>query len=158
MAAKNSYRLGILSDTHGLLRPETEKALQGVDQILHAGDIGSPAVLKTLSEIAPVTAIRGNVDRGHWCRHLPETAVVEIGEARLYIVHNLETLDLDPHAAGFSSVIYGHTHSANQDMRAGVLYFNPGSAGPRRFHLPVTLGYLEIRHTQVWGEIVPLLI
>ena len=156
MAAKRIHRLGILSDTHGLLRPEAVKALQGVDRILHAGDIGSHVVLKELSKIAPIEAIRGNVDREPWCRHIPETAVVEIGEALLYIVHNLEAIDLDPRAAGFSGVIYGHTHSASQFTRNGVLYFNPGSAGPRRFHLPATLGYLEIRHNQVLGEIVPL--
>lgn len=154
---KRIYRIGVLSDTHGLLRPEAVKALHGMDRILHAGDIGSPAVLDALLKIAPVTAIRGNVDREPWCQHLPETAVVEVDGAKLYLIHDLEKLDLDPGAASFSAIIYGHSHCAYQNMRKGVLYFNPGSAGPRRFHLPVTMGYLEIRNSQINGEIVPLL-
>jgi len=158
MAANKMHKLGIISDTHGLLRPEAVTALQGVDRILHAGDIGSHAVLEALLKIAPVTAIRGNVDREHWCQQLPKTAVVEIGRTLLYVIHNLEGLDIDPRAAGISAVIYGHSHCAAQDMRNGVLYFNPGSAGPRRFHLPVTVGYLEIRHNQIHGEIVSLMI
>jgi putative phosphoesterase len=158
MLVKRIHKIGIISDTHGLLRPEAVTALQGVDRILHAGDIGSHAVLEALLEIAPVTAIRGNVDREHWCQQLPETAVVEIGRTILYVIHNLENLDIDPCTAGFSAVIYGHSHGAARDMRNGVLYFNPGSAGPRRFHLPVTVGHLEIRQDQIYEEIVSLII
>jgi putative phosphoesterase len=156
MALTGIQKLGVISDTHGLLRPEAIQALHGVDRILHAGDIGSTRVLEALNEIAPVTAIRGNVDREPWCRKLPETAVVEVGKTLLYIVHNLETLDFDLRTAGFSAVVYGHTHCASREMRNGILYFNPGSAGPRRFQLPVTIGCLEIRDNQILGEIVPL--
>ena len=125
-------RIGIISDTHRLARPEVLAAMEGVDHIIHAGDIGSPAVLDALQGIAPVTAIRGNVDVEDWARKLQETAVVELGGVTVYVIHNIRNLDLDPRAAGFSVVIYGHSHSPEQEMRDGVLYFNPGSAGPRR--------------------------
>ncbi len=137
-------RLGIISDTHGLLRPEAARALSGVDLIMHAGDVGKPAVLTQLKAIAPVFAVRGNVDTGAWAAELPATAIVDTGGARLYVLHNLRELDLRPEAAGFDAVISGHTHQAEQWEREGVLYLNPGSAGPRRFNLPVTLALVDV--------------
>src|ERR1700676_4777443 len=134
--------VGVISDTHGLLRREAVDALRGSDHIIHAGDIGASEILDQLASIAPVTAIRGNVDKAEWCRKLPETEVLELGGISIYIIHDLARLDLKPQAAGFSVVISGHSHIPRQERRAGVLYFNPGSAGPRRFKLPVTLGRL----------------
>ena len=135
-------KLGIVSDTHGLLRPEAAVALQGVDRILHLGDVGRPSVLQALEKIAPVTAIRGNVDRQGSCAKLPETDVVLIESSYIYMLHDLKTLHLDPAAAKFAAVLHGHTHVPNFYTKRGVLYFNPGSCGPRRFHLPVTIGLL----------------
>jgi putative phosphoesterase len=150
------HRIGIISDTHRLLRPEAIAALQGVEHIIHAGDIGWPAVIDELRRIAPVTAVRGNVDAGDWARNYPETAAVELFGAAFYVIHDIKNLDLDPRAAGFAAVICGHSHAARQEMKNGVLYFNPGSAGPRRFHLPVTVGILALGGLQVTGEIVML--
>ena len=147
------HRIGVISDTHRLVRPEALTALRGVEHIIHAGDIGFPSVVDSLRRIAPVTAVRGNVDYGD---HYPETAVVELGGALIHVIHNIDDLDLDPRAAGFSAVIYGHSHIAAQETHDGVLYFNPGSAGPRRFHLPVSIGYLTVRGRKVSGEIVYL--
>lgn len=140
-------KIGIVSDTHGLLRPEVLPALKGVDQILHLGDVGKPSILRELEKIAPITAIRGNVDREGECAKLPETDVVlvEDGQGRshyIYMLHDLKTLHLDPAAAKFAAVLYGHTHVPNYHHKKGVLYFNPGSCGPRRFELPVTIGLL----------------
>jgi uncharacterized protein len=135
--------LGIVSDTHGLLRQELLDALRGVDLILHAGDIGTPETLDGLRQLAPVRAVRGNVD-GRWAAALPETAVVEFGGIQLYLLHDLERLDLDPASAGFQVVISGHTHQPTAFRRDGVLYLNPGSAGPRRFRLPISLALLPI--------------
>jgi len=146
--------IGVISDTHGLLRQEALEALQGSDQIIHAGDIGDPGILKTLTEIAPVTAVRGNVDREHWARRFPETEVLEVEGASIYILHDLKTLELQPEAAGFSVVISGHTHVPKQETRHGVLYFNPGSAGPKRFRLPITIGKLMMKAGRISGEIV----
>ena len=137
-------RVGIISDTHGLLRPEATRALAGVDLIVHAGDIGKAEILAKLKEIAPVFAVRGNVDTEEWARELPETTVVDAGPACFYVLHNLRELDLVPEAAGFHAVISGHTHQAEQSEKNGVLYLNPGSAGPRRFHLPVTLALVDV--------------
>lgn len=137
-------RIGILSDTHGLLRPEAERALQGVDLIVHAGDVGHSEILTKLKRIAPVFAVRGNVDTGAWAQALPLTTVVEAGGASFYVLHNLRELDLRADAAKFDFVISGHTHIPEQSERAGVLYLNPGSAGPRRFNLPVTLALLDL--------------
>jgi uncharacterized protein len=148
--------IGIISDTHGLIRPEAIRALQGAEHILHAGDIENPQVLEVLRQIAPVTAVRGNVDNEAWSQVLPKTAVAEIDGLFFYILHNLQALDLDPAAAGFSAVIYGHSHEANQYVQNGVLYFNPGSAGPQRFLLPATVGCLRIDGTRIIGEIIPL--
>jgi hypothetical protein len=137
-------RIGVISDTHGLLRPEAQRALQGVQLILHAGDVGAPEILTQLKLIAPVFAVRGNVDTESWAEELPLTTVVEISDFHFYVLHNLRELDLNPQAAGFDAVISGHTHQAEQRYDADVLYLNPGSAGPRRFQLPVTLALLEI--------------
>ncbi len=142
-------KLGIVSDTHGLLRPEVLPALEGVDQILHVGDVGKISILDELAKIAPVTAIRGNVDREGACGELPETEVVLVedsahGGRYIYMLHDLKTLHLDPAAAKFAVVLHGHTHVPNFYTKKGVLYFNPGSCGPRRFELPVTVGLLTV--------------
>jgi len=136
--------LGVLSDTHGLLRPEARDALQNSDLIIHAGDIGSFEVLKELRAIATTIAVRGNIDRGAWTDTLPFTEVVEAGGTRLLLLHDISKLDIDPKAAGFSAVIYGHSHRPKAEMRDGVLFFNPGSAGRRRFDLPVTVAELRV--------------
>lgn len=150
--------VGLISDTHGLLRPETLAALEGVDLIIHAGDCGSPDVLSDLGAIAPVVAVRGNVDCGDWARALPDTEVAEVGGASLYVLHDLGELDLDPAAAGFAAVVYGHSHRPRVETRRGVLFVNPGSAGPRRFDLPVSVGKLRVSDGAVRAEIVLLTI
>ena len=149
--------IGVISDTHGLLRPEALDALRGSDCIIHAGDVGDPEILVRLREVAPVTAVRGNIDRGTWARALPDCDVLETGGTSIYILHILAELDLKPDAAGFSAVIYGHSHAPKIETRNGVLYFNPGSAGPRRFRLPVTVGRLTVKNRAVRGEIIHLL-
>jgi uncharacterized protein len=136
--------VGVISDTHGLLRPEAVAALRGVEHILHAGDVGDAAILDQLGQIAPVTAIRGNVDRGGRCGRLPETELVELGGRQIYMLHDRMALDLAPSAVGIAAVISGHSHHPAIEWVKGVLFFNPGSAGPRRFSLPVSLGFLEI--------------
>jgi putative phosphoesterase len=130
------------------------QALRGSEHIIHAGDIGDPEILDKLRTIAPVTAIRGNVDRAAWARKLPETEVVEFGGVTIYILHDLAQLDLKPQAAGFKAIVYGHSHIPKQETRDGVLYFNPGSAGPRRFKLPISVGKLVIEDKKVRAEIV----
>jgi uncharacterized protein len=152
----SSKVIGVISDTHGLLRPAAVDALRGSDHIIHAGDIGAPEILVRLREIAPLTAIRGNIDKAAWARHLPETEVVEIGGISIYVLHDLSNLDLNPEAAGFNVVVYGHSHVPKQETRDGVLYFNPGSAGPRRFKLPVTVGKLIVDGGMARAEIVQL--
>jgi uncharacterized protein len=136
--------VGVISDTHGLLRPEAVAALAGVDQILHAGDVGTPDILASLKAIAPTTVVRGNVDHGVWATALPLTDVARLGTLDVYMLHDLATLDVDPVAAGFAAVISGHSHQPKAEWKRGVLYLNPGSAGPRRFTLPVTLSILRI--------------
>jgi uncharacterized protein len=131
-------------------------ALRGSDRIIHAGDVGSPEILETLAAIAPVTAVRGNVDTSAWARQLPETDVLEVDGVSIYVLHDLKALDLKPEAAGFRVVISGHSHVPKQETRAGVLYFNPGSAGPRRFNLPVSVGRLIVKDGTVRGELVSL--
>jgi len=148
--------IGVISDTHGLLRVEAIESLRGSEYIIHAGDVGSPEILEQLSAIAPVTAVRGNVDQGAWSRKLPETQVLEVGGISIYVLHDLVQLDLKPKAAGFSVVVSGHSHIPKQETREGVLYFNPGSAGPRRFKLPVSVGRLVLEHGGVRGEILQL--
>lgn len=150
-------RIGIISDTHGLLRPEAQQALAGVKLIIHAGDVGTPEILIQLKLIAPVFAVRGNVDTQPWAQQLPATSVVEISGFNFYVLHNLRDLDLKPPAAGYHAVISGHTHQAEERYVSGVLYLNPGSAGPRRFHLPVTLALLEIGRKPWRVEMVHLL-
>lgn len=150
------HRVGVISDTHRLIRPEALEAMQGVEQIIHAGDIGWPAVIEELQKIAPVTAVRGNVDAGDWVRNYPLTAVAEIHGFFFYVIHDIKNLDLDPRAAGFAAVISGHSHTAKKEFHNGVLYFNPGSAGPRRFHMPVTVGILLIQNGLVTSEIIQL--
>ncbi|MGQ0615035.1 MAG: metallophosphoesterase family protein [Planctomycetaceae bacterium] len=135
--------IGLISDTHGLLRPEAIAALQDVERILHMGDVGSPDVLEELEGIAPVAAVRGNVDHGAWCRALPETLLLEHDGLRIFLLHDLAALDLDPAAASIDVVLYGHTHKPHSEVKGGVLYANPGAAGPRRFSLPVSLAFLE---------------
>jgi uncharacterized protein len=146
----------VISDTHGLLRPEALAALRGSHRIIHAGDVGDPRILEKLAPIAPVTAIRGNVDKGTWSRKLRDTEVLEQDGISIYILHDLAQLNLKPEAAVFHVVISGHSHIPRQEMRNGVLYFNPGSAGPRRFKLPVSVGRLIVADGKVRGEIVKI--
>jgi putative phosphoesterase len=136
--------LGLISDTHGLLRPEAVRALEGCELIVHAGDVGKPEILDELQAIAPVVAVRGNIDKGEWASRLPLTAVVEAKSARIYVIHDVHDLDIDPAAAGFAIVVSGHSHKASREERSGVLYLNPGSAGPRRFQLPITLARVDL--------------
>jgi hypothetical protein len=150
-------KIGVISDTHGLLRREVAPALAGVERILHLGDVGKPAILQELEKIAPVTAIRGNVDREGLCGKLPETDVLLLGGRYVYMLHDLNTLHLDPAAGKFAAVLFGHTHMPNFYKKKGVLYFNPGSCGPRRFELPVTIGLLTVGEDgEMEAEIVPL--
>jgi uncharacterized protein len=149
-------KIGIVSDTHGLLRPEVAPALEGVERILHLGDVGDPQILETLRKIAPVTAIRGNIDREGPCSKLPETEVLLVEGHYIYMLHDLNTLHLDPAAAKFAAVLSGHTHKAHVERRKGVLYFNPGSCGPRRFDLGVTIGMLEITGKEIRPTVVPI--
>jgi len=150
-------RAGVISDTHGLLRPEALAALDGVDLILHAGDVGDPAILARLAEIAPVTAIRGNIDTHGPCAQLPATEYVTVAGHNLYMLHDLGELDLNPAAAQIAVIIYGHSHQPSIEWRRGVLYFNPGSAGPRRFSLPVSLGMLACTEHAIEPRIIHLL-
>jgi len=148
--------VGVISDTHGLLRPEAVVALKGVDHILHAGDVGGAEILDGLRRIAPVTAVRGNVDTEPWANALAETEVVEMGGITIYMLHDLAQLDLKPEAAGMRVVVYGHSHQPKIEMKNGVLYFNAGSAGPRRFQLPVSIGKLVIEDGSVRAEAMEL--
>ena len=153
---KKTLTIGVISDTHGLLRPEAIHALIGVDHILHAGDVGDPLILDKLRWIAPLTAVRGNVDVSGVCRALPATYVVELGGRFFYLVHSVHDLDLSPKAAGIAVVVSGHTHRAQIEDRQGVLYLNPGSAGPRRFDLPVTLAKVTVVDRVVHADIITL--
>jgi len=148
--------IGVISDTHGLLRPEAKEALKGVDFILHAGDIGKPQVLEELRAIAPVIVVRGNNDKGQWADAIPERKVFEIGVIAIYILHDLKELDLDPATAGFKVVISGHSHQPSLKESRGVLFLNPGSAGPRRFKLPVSVAHLHIIGEKVHAQMVEL--
>lgn len=136
--------LGLISDTHGLLREEAVRALRGSDLILHAGDVGAPEILQTLESLAPVIAVRGNVDSGKWAQALPLTEAIPAGPTMIYMLHILQDLDIDPAAGGFQIVVSGHSHKPGQTEKDGVLYINPGSAGPRRFYLPVTVARLNL--------------
>jgi len=137
-------RIGLISDTHGLLRPEALRALTAVDLIVHAGDVGKPEILEKLAAVAPVVAVRGNVDKGDWASRLPLTAVVDARSAWIYVIHDVQDLKIDPAAAGFAMVVSGHSHKPAREERSGVLYVNPGSAGPRRFRLPITLARVDL--------------
>ena len=148
--------VGVISDTHGLVRPEALAALQGCAHILHAGDVGNAEVLATLRALAPVTAVRGNNDRGGWAEALPHDTVVELGGASIYLLHDRAELDLDPRAAGLAAVVCGHSHQPLQEERDGVLHFNPGRAGPRRFALPITVGRFQIDGGRISAAIIPL--
>jgi uncharacterized protein len=148
--------IGVISDTHGLLRPEAVTALRGVEHVLHAGDVGGRDILEALARIAPVTAVRGNVDIEPWAEALPQTEFVEFGGASIYMLHDLAQLDLRPEAAGMRVVVYGHSHQPKIEEKNGVLYFNPGSAGPRRFRLPVSVGKVKIENSRVRAELIEL--
>jgi putative phosphoesterase len=148
-SGSRSVSVGVISDTHGLLRPQALSALAGSRHILHAGDIGDPAVIAALAGIAPVTAVRGNNDNGPWAKKLAHTQLVDIADTRIYLIHDLAQLDIDPAAEGISVVIAGHSHRPMQRMERGVLYLNPGSAGPRRFKLPVSVARLALPGRQV---------
>lgn len=142
--AKKPDLIGLISDTHGLLRDEAVQALKGSELIIHAGDVGKPDILDALKSVAPVVAVRGNIDRGAWASKLPLTAVAEAGPVTIYVLHDVHDLDLDPAASGFQIVVSGHSHKPSRTERNGVLYVNPGSAGPRRFQLPVTVARLDL--------------
>lgn len=148
--------IGVISDTHGLLRPEAARALAGVDLIVHAGDIGKPEVLVELKKIAPVAAIKGNNDTGDWARRLPEVRNVKVGQHRLYVIHDVHELDFDPGARKFRAVISGHSHKPSVAEKDGVLFVNPGSPGPRRFKLPVAVGKIWVEGADVGAEIIEL--
>jgi uncharacterized protein len=150
------HLVGVISDTHGLVRPQALEALRGSELIVHAGDIGAAAVLEALAAIAPVTAIRGNNDRDAWARDLPLTAAVDAHGSWLYLVHDVHDLDLDPRAAGFAAVISGHSHQPAVSEKNGTLFVNPGSAGPRRFKLPIAVARLYVSADRVRAEIVEL--
>ena len=149
-------RVGVISDTHGLLRPEAVEALRGSELILHAGDVGKPEILETLRKIAPVVAVRGNVDTEAWAHALPVTAIAEAGAAMVYMIHDVKEMDLNPATAGFQIVLSGHSHKPGKMQRDGVLYVNPGSAGPRRLQLPVTVARLNLSSTPYAVEFVEL--
>jgi len=149
-------RIGLISDTHGLLRQEALQVLRGSELIIHAGDVGKPEILEELRKIAPVVAVRGNVDTEPWAQALPETAVAEAGAATIYVLHDVNALDLNPAASGFRIVVSGHSHKPGKTERDGVLYVNPGSAGPRRFQLPVTVARLNLEEEPLNPEFVDL--
>jgi len=156
MAASRATVVGVISDTHGLLRPEACAALAGSDLIVHAGDIGDPRVLEGLAAIAPLHVVRGNNDRGAWADAIDTSVAVEVNGQWLYVLHDLHELDLDPRAAGFAAVITGHSHRPLIEERSGVLYINPGSAGPRRFKLPIALARLRVTAKDTAAEILEL--
>lgn len=157
MAATGAVtRVGVISDTHGLMRPSALAALEGVDLIVHAGDVGRAEILQQLEALAPTVAVRGNVDTSPWGRTLPATETVEVRGRLLYVLHDRADLDLDPRAGGLAAVIYGHSHRPEAEERNGVLYLNPGSAGPRRFSLPVGLAILEVSADAIAWRFVDL--
>ena len=148
--------IGLISDTHGLMRQEALTALKGSDLIIHAGDVGKPGIIEQLRAVAPVVAVRGNIDKGAWASQLPMTAVAEARSALIYVLHDIQQLDLDPAAAKFNIVVSGHSHKPSRTERAGVLYLNPGSAGPRRFQLPITVARLDLRRSPWSVEFIDL--
>jgi uncharacterized protein len=148
--------VGVISDTHGLLRPEAVAALRGADLIIHAGDVGAPEVIDALRKQAPTFVVRGNVDKAHWADALPMTAQVEVGGLVFHVLHDISELDLNPAAIGYAAVVYGHSHRPSIEMREGVLFLNPGSAGPRRFKLPISIARVRVAGQQLRPEIVEL--
>jgi putative phosphoesterase len=157
-SSERPCEIGVISDTHGLVRPEALAALGGVDHILHAGDIGDPSVLEQLTLLAPVTAVRGNNDRGRWVSVIPPSAILEVGDVRIYVVHDVKALRLDPRKARLAAVVAGHSHRPVVEDRDGILFLNPGSAGPRRFRLPVSIGRLTVEGGRVTGRVTTLAI
>ena len=149
-------KVGVLADTHGLLRPEVLTAFAGVDHILHAGDVGDSNILDALKKLAPITAIRGNIDRTGDCAKLPAEEYLTLGGVNLYLLHDVQTLSLHPQAAGLHAVIFGHSHKPLLEHRRGVLFFNPGAAGPRRFSLPISAGFLSIQGSKVHAKHIDL--
>jgi uncharacterized protein len=156
MAETTGKLIGIISDTHGLVRPQVLEALKYVDMILHAGDIGSQDVLDTLNELAPVVAVRGNNDKADWARSLPDWEVVEVGNVSIYMLHDVKEIDISPSGAGFQVVVSGHSHQPAVQEQRGVLYINPGSAGPRRFTLPVSVAHLHVLGEKLQAKIIEL--
>jgi putative phosphoesterase len=156
MSGTSALRVGVISDTHGLLRPEVRAFLVGCDYIIHGGDIGSAAILQELAALAPLIAVRGNNDREPYAAHLPETELVRVGGIFVYVIHDLSQLDIDARAAGVQAVIAGHSHRPGNQVRDGILFFNPGSCGPRRFNLPICVGELNVDGNRVAGRIVEL--
>jgi len=150
----NDIRVGLISDTHGLLRPAAKEFLRGCDLIVHGGDIGGPGILDELAQLAPLTAVRGNNDKGPWAKHLRETELIPVGDVFVYVIHDLAQLDIEPGAAAVRVVVSGHSHRPTIEERAGVLYVNPGSAGPRRFKLPIAVGELVVTGAAVAARIV----
>jgi len=148
--------VGVISDTHGIVRPEAVEALRDSELIVHAGDVGTPEVLTQLRAIAPTIAVRGNVDRDAWAQSLPLTEIVEVGEVRIYVLHDLSDLDVDPKAAELAAVVSGHSHRPTAEVRGGVLFLNPGSAGPRRFSLPVTIAKLRVVGKSLSHELIEI--
>ena len=148
--------VGVISDTHGLLRPQALHALRGADLIIHAGDVGRPEVLDPLRALAPTHTVRGNVDNGLWAQRLPLSETVGVGGLTFYVLHDIAALDLDPPTEGFAAVIFGHSHKPSIEKRDGVLYLNPGSAGPRRFSLPVSVARVKVSRGALQPELVPL--
>lgn len=150
------YVLGVISDTHGLLRPEALSVLHGSDLIIHAGDVGKLEVVDRLGEVAPTHVVRGNIDKGSWAAALPVTELVEVGEHRFFVLHDISQLDVNPGTAGFAAVVFGHSHRPSIEKRGGVLFLNPGSAGPRRFNLPVTVARVKTSGQRMRADIVEL--
>jgi putative phosphoesterase len=156
MASATEIVVGVISDTHGPIRPQALDALRRADLLIHAGDIGDPEVLENLRALAPLTVVRGNIDHDAWATRIPPTEVVEVDGRSIYVLHDLSQLDLDPVAAGFAAVVSGHSHQPSIQRREGVLYLNPGSAGPRRFKLPITVARIKVTHGDLRAEIVEL--
>jgi putative phosphoesterase len=154
--AESEIILGVISDTHGLLRPQAIAALAGSDLIIHAGDVGKPEVIDRLGGVAATFVVRGNIDNGGWADRLPPTQTVEVGALRFFVLHDIAQLDLDPAAAGFAAVVFGHSHRPSIETRDGVLFLNPGSAGPRRFTLPITVARVRVNGQRVHPEIIEL--
>jgi putative phosphoesterase len=150
------FTVGVISDTHGLLRPAAVDVLRGADLIIHAGDVGKAEIVDQLRDIAPTFAIRGNVDTGSWAARLPPTDIVAVGELLFYVLHDIGELDLDPPTAGFAAVVFGHSHKPSIETRDGVLYLNPGAAGPRRFRLPISVARVTVSGRELRPEIVEL--